>query len=116
MLFLQKPKAATAGNNYLTFQLPVGAILKKVNVINASKEWQLITLQITEDEAGVGRGLSLVHRAPQAGTRDVSWEGEMMIEAPFIYVGALIFGCDLDDVLSLTIGYEMAPKKKGWWC
>lgn len=117
MLFQQLPKPATAGTNYIVYMLPVGSTLKKVNANNATKAWQKCTILVGKKADGTGEGIALIHWGVQAGNRDLSWEGELTIEAPAIYIVAVFYGADLNDTLTLTVGYELgAPKeKRAWW-
>jgi len=115
MFFHQKPAVATSGENRVTFALPVGAILKQVNAQNSTKPWQDCTIQISEMEDGTGASLSLKHAEVQCGIRDVQWSGEMKIDRPYIFVGAVFSGCDANDALTLTVGYEMPPRQRGIW-
>lgn len=116
MRFQQILKVAGAGTNRLTLNLPTGATLKKINALNATKPWQKCSLGLAEVPAGTGRGLSLLHMIPQPGDRDLSWEGEISVDAPFLYIVATFYGCDASDALTLTVGYEMPPARpRRWW-
>lgn len=116
MLFHQTPKKADAGTNTITIMIPVGATLKKVNTLNNTKAWQKTSIILTESSGTSGRGLSLLHQVPQPGARDLSWEGEIHIDPPFIYVNADFYGCDANDTLTMTVGYEMpAREPQRWW-
>lgn len=115
LISIRKDAAVTAEETF-SIQLPVGAILKQVSCQNAARNWNKLSIILcTQPTQAVNEQVALLHEAIQAGSRYVTWRGNIRIDSPYIYVLGNFFNCTAGDELWIIVGYEM-PEKRGWWC
>lgn len=112
----KEPAASTASSmqDVVVLALPVGAILKQASGMNNTRSWEKVSIVLCDTQAtttAAERQIGLVHEEIQAGSRYVTWRGEITIESPFIYLIAQFGNCTAADECWLIVGYEM-PKKK----
>lgn len=105
----QRSTATTAGTNRFNLGLSAGLRLRYIRIINETKSWTTLSANLARrGDVTSNITVGLINRVIQAGNRDVTWDGDVLITDDFPDISADFFDADAGDTLILTAGVEDA--------